>query len=58
MTLQDLMIRYRAKHKLTQRELADKVGVTLQTINSVENGYQKPSKVTEAKIRLVVEEEE
>lgn len=57
MSLQKEMIEYRAKHKISQSELAKRAGVTVQTINSVENGHQKPSKVTEAKIRLVVEKE-
>ena len=58
MTLQEKMIAYRAIHKINQQELADRVGVSLQTINSVENGHQKPSKVTEAKIKLVIEKGE
>lgn len=58
MTLQKEMIEYRARHKISQTELAKRAGVTLQTINAVENGHQKPSKVTEAKIRLVIEKGE
>lgn len=56
--LKEMMIRYRAKERITQSELAKRCGVSLQTINSVENGNQTPSKVTEQKIRLVVEGEE
>ena len=55
MSLQDEMVQYRARNKMSQTEFAEKVGVTLQTINSVENGHQTPSKVTEAKIRLVLD---
>ncbi len=55
MTLQELMILYRGKERITQRELAERCGVSLQTINYVENGLQNPSKLTEQKIRLVVE---
>ena len=58
MTLQEMMIDYRARNRISQKELAKRAGVTLQTINSVENGYQKPSKVTEAKIRLVIDKED
>lgn len=58
MELKDMMVRYRAKNRMTQTDLAQECGVSLQTINSVENGTQTPSKVTEAKIRLVVEEDE
>lgn len=56
-TLQELMIVYRAKHRLSQERLAHLCGLSLQTVNSVENGLQNPSKLTEQKIRLVVEEE-
>ena len=58
MELKDAMIMYRAKERISQSELARRCGVSLQTINSVENGTQSPSKVTEQKIRLVVEGEE
>ncbi|MBN2252006.1 MAG: helix-turn-helix transcriptional regulator [Candidatus Altiarchaeota archaeon] len=34
---------YRAIHDLTQQELADKVGVTRQTINAIELGKYSPS---------------
>ena len=55
MELSELMVRYRAKERISQSELAKRCGVSLQTINSVENGVQTPSKVTEQKIRLVIE---
>lgn len=34
---------YRTKHKLTQEELAQKVGVTRQTIIAIERGNYTPS---------------
>jgi putative transcriptional regulator len=34
---------YRAIHNLTQENLADKVGVTRQTINAIEKGKYDPS---------------
>lgn len=55
MTLIDKMILYRARERISQAELARRCGVSTQTINSIENGLQSPSKVTEAKIRLVVD---
>lgn len=58
MTLQELMIDYRARKRISQTELAERVGVSLQTINSVENGTQKPSKITLRKILLVIGEED
>ena len=54
MTLQERMIEYRAKERLNQQELADKCGVSKQTIYSIENNLQTPSKVTMAKIELIV----
>ena len=58
MTLQDRMIQYRAKMRISQKELAERCGVSYQTINRVENGAQDPSKVTQAKIELVLNEKE
>lgn len=49
------MVDYRARESISQKELARRVGVSLQTINSIENGLQEPSKLTEAKIYLVIE---
>lgn len=57
MTLQDRMIEYRAKERISQKELANRCGVSYQTINSVENGTQDPSKVTTAKIELIIGKE-
>lgn len=57
-TLPEQMIEYRAKERISQSELANRCGVSLQTINSIENGLQEPSKVTEAKIYLVIREKE
>lgn len=57
MTLSEQMIRYRAKNKLTQKDFAEKVGVSVQTICSVETGQQSPSSTTRAKIEMVMEEE-
>lgn len=57
MTLQDKMVEYRAKHGISQKVLAEKCGVSLQTINSVEQGIQKPSRVTEAKIMMIIKED-
>lgn len=53
MTLADRMIYFRAANKLTQRALAELVGVSVITINSVENGTE-PSKITRAKIELII----
>ena len=57
-SLIDKMVRYRAKHNLSQSKFAELVGVSVQTINSIETGQQEPSKMTEAKILLVIEKED
>lgn len=56
--LPERMLDYRAKNNMSQRELAEKVKVTIQTINSVERGLQEPSRLTRKKIELVIGEEE
>jgi len=34
---------FRAIHEITQEELAQKIGVTRKTVNSIENGKYNPS---------------
>ncbi len=43
----------RAKHGLSQEELAEKVGVTRVTINNIENGKWAPSALLALKIARV-----
>lgn len=58
MTLQERMVEYRAKERISQRELAHRCDISVQTINSVENGVQEPSARTKAMIELVIGKEE
>lgn len=58
MTLEEKMIMYRARERITQTELARRCGLSLQTINNVENGLQKPSKTTLLKILFVVDSDQ
>ena len=58
MTLQEEMIRYRAKHRMSLREFAEEAGLSLQTVHYVERGLQNPLPITEQKIRLVLEKDE
>ena len=41
---------YRARHRLTQEQLAERVGVTRKTINTVENSVFVPSTVLALKL--------
>ncbi|WP_455550139.1 helix-turn-helix transcriptional regulator [Chryseobacterium lacus] len=43
----------RAKWNMTQQELADRTGVSRQTINSIESGKYVPSTVLAIKIAMV-----
>lgn len=56
--LRNAMLRYRAKHSISQRELARRCGLSLQTVNSVENGTQNPSRLTAEKIRILLEQDD
>jgi putative transcriptional regulator len=49
-TLKNRLKEYRARHDLTQEQLADRVGVTRKTINTVENGVFIPSTVLALKL--------
>ena len=53
-TLKDKMLDYRASNNLSQTELAERCGVSLQTIWSIENGKQKPNRLTERKIKNII----
>ena len=58
MTLSERMIQYRAKERINQQILADRCGLSKQTIYSIENEMQEPSKVTQAKIELIIGKEQ
>ena len=52
------IVKYRAKHKLSQTDFAKLAGVSTQTINSIENNTQSPTKVTVAKIEIILDEDD
>lgn len=58
MSIQEDMLNYRARNRISQKELARRCGVSVQTINYIENGLQNPSKITKIKIYLVINKEE
>lgn len=53
--LADKMLSYRAKNDLSQAEFAKMCKLTVQTICNVENGVQKPSKLTRQKILNIIQ---
>ena len=53
--LKQLMIEFRARKRLSQRNAAELAGISLQTWYSIEKGYQTPSAITETKIRMLIE---
>lgn len=54
MSLTEKMVRYRAKNGLSMKKSAELAGVTTQTWQHVERGIQKPSRLTEYKIKLLI----
>lgn len=56
MELSERIIEYRARHSMTQIEFAKKCQVSTQTISNIENGRALPSRLTQAKIELTLEE--
>jgi len=45
MSIVDHLERYRLEHKITQQELAKKLGVAFSTVNRWFNGKSKPHKI-------------
>lgn len=58
MGLCEEMIAYRAKHNISQQKAADLAQITIITWGNIERGIQKPSRLTENKIRSVIDREE
>lgn len=58
MTLQEQMVRYRAKNKLTLEQLAKEIGLSKQTVWAIEKGAREPTRITAEKIRLIVGEKQ
>ena len=54
MTLQDEIIQYRARERITQQEFADRCGLSKQYVHLIESGKINPSKIAKAKIEIVV----
>lgn len=57
MTLQDRMVEYRAKNRLSVEQAAVQCGISTQTWRYVERGLQDASRVTVAKIELFIGKE-
>lgn len=53
----EAMVRYRAKENISQKELAKRCNISLQTVNSIETGQQEPTARTRAKIEMIVKED-
>ena len=57
MELKDAILEYRARHNLSMKAFAEKCNLSLQTVHYVEKGLQKPTRLTEKKIMLVLKGE-
>ena len=51
------ILMYRAKHNISQTEMANRCNVTKQTIFNIEHEIQDPTALTQAKIRMVIGKE-
>ena len=56
--LSDKVFMYRARHRLSQTEMAGKCGISLSTLCAIEKRDEEPSRKTMAKIMMVLEGEE
>lgn len=56
--LRTKMLRYRAKHNLSQEDFAKLCGVTKATIWNFEAGKSNPTNLTQEKILMAIEREE
>lgn len=45
---------YRLEHKLTQKQLAEKLGVSFITVNRWINGHHRPNKIQEYHIKKLL----
>lgn len=57
MELKDAIVQYRAIHNMSMKEFAQRAQISLQTVNYIEKGLQKPSRLTKEKIMLVLKGE-
>ncbi len=57
MTLSEAIVEYRARNNLSMKKFAEKCGISLQTVNYIEKGLQKPNRLTTQKIMLVLKGE-
>lgn len=51
------MLEYRAIHDISAKEFSERCKLSLQTVYSIENGLQNPSKITRLKIENVIKKE-
>lgn len=53
MNISDRILQYRAKNNLTQFEMAEKLGVSRELVNKLENEKIEPSKMILVKMDLL-----
>lgn len=57
-SLSQRMLEYRAKHNMSQEDFAIKANVCLMTVNAVETGKRTPTRLTQTKIEMILQEDE
>lgn len=53
MTIGKRILQYRAKHNLSQLDMSERLGVSRELVNKLENGKLKPSKMILVKMDLL-----
>ena len=56
--LREMMLKYRAMENISQRELARRANLAVQTVNNIERELQNPSELTKMKLRMLLEGKE
>lgn len=58
MELRNRLMKYRIKNGLTQKAMADAVGINIKTLAAIERKQKKPNEVTQFKIETFLNERE
>jgi DNA-binding XRE family transcriptional regulator len=58
MELRNRLMKYRIKNGLSQKSMADAVGINIKTLAAIERRQKKPNEVTQFKIETFLNERE
>ena len=58
MELRNRLMKYRIKNGLSQKAMADEIGINIKTLAAIERRQKKPNEVTQFKIETFLNERE